>query len=209
MACELHQTISKRAHPKQEARFARHFEPQILRNELDNVGPGNAGRTKSMHGRINYGARRAPAIEMHFSSASERKQARSLNEFFGLKSALLKSAVSRPLGSCGPKTRRGSASARSSASTYIRICVHGQMYLFRFVSRCTVRVTLHAAACYRRAVGRIALCMSIHTINERPFGTMGLASHPSGTMDLRTQNMRRARTGPRPSGTHKIHAWTD
>ena len=30
-------------------------------------------------------------------------------------------------------------SARSSTSTYIRTCVHGQMYLFRFVCRCTVR----------------------------------------------------------------------
>ena len=66
-------------------------------------------------------------------------------------------------GCCGPKTRRGSASARSSASTHIRICVHGQMYLSRLASRCTVRVTLHAAAFYRRAVGRIAPCMSIHT----------------------------------------------
>ena len=30
-------------------------------------------------------------------------------------------------------------SARSSTSTYIRMCVNGQMYLFRFVCRCTVR----------------------------------------------------------------------
>ena len=43
--------------------------------------------------------------------------------------------ILRACGSCcGPKTKRG-----SSASTYIRMCVHGQMYLFRFVSRCAVR----------------------------------------------------------------------
>ena len=33
-------------------------------------------------------------------------------------------------------------SARSSASTYIRMRVHGQMYLFRFVSHCTERYIL-------------------------------------------------------------------
>ena len=41
----------------------------------------------------------------------------------------------------GQKENGARQSARSSANTYIRMRVHGQMYLFRFVSRCKLSKT--------------------------------------------------------------------
>ena len=71
-------------HLRKHVNFTRPFWIKELRTPNMSsayTGPEPGGHTKSMHGRLNYGARRAPAKETSRTSATQKKHGSSITSF--------------------------------------------------------------------------------------------------------------------------------